>query len=114
LHRLFARIRGFCRAAIILHVASRLKPVMPFEGWKAWFADMRSTGLTRSVDNSREQCAQRDNFLADFAPALALLQHSARDRAFEGGHRLYFGGRKVKIFSGKDPVNYRLRAIWTN
>ncbi len=61
-------------------------------GWEARFADTRSAGLVRSVDENLNQNlnqgARRDNFSTNFASTLALLQHSTRDCASECGHRL--------------------------
>jgi hypothetical protein len=64
---------------IILHLASRLKPVNARGERQAGLVDTGTTGNVLCAAASCSEPSRRDNLPANLAPALALLQHSPRD-----------------------------------
>src|ERR1019366_763346 len=74
--------------AIIRHLASRLKPVNALRGIENRVDRNQVDRLDAFSAESWNECPSQRQFSPNFAPALALLQHSPSDRTLECGHRL--------------------------
>jgi hypothetical protein len=65
---------------ILLHLASRLNRVNGIPGSEIRFSETGPAGFVPSPPKVGANRRSRDNFPAKYATALALLQHSSRDR----------------------------------